>query len=304
MTHLAFALFVLVMSSRVAQAEPTAQALYEEGVRAYGAGDFATACPKFKESFEKDRQPAPLFMSAKCEEKVGHIATALLSFEEVLRLGGLEPELQAQAAQAVSSLGPRVPRLGLVRGKAPPTAVAKLDGAVFRIDGRPEPIDPGEHELQVTAPGHEPRATRFSIREAEQKSVEIEVGAAIPGAPKDDGGGPAQEVAPDVTPLWIGGGVAAGVGVIGFVVAGVTGGLILDACDGDLACPVPEDQRPDGLVIGNYVGWGVGIAGVLTGGALMIAAGVRAGSGEAAAATSLRLTAGPGDVGVALRAGF
>ncbi len=288
-----------------AQAAPTAQTLYDEGVAAYGKGDFATACPKFKASYDADKQPAPLFMLAKCEEKTGKIGSALVHFEEVLRVGGLENELRDQAARSVNDLAVRAPRLSLKRGSAPAAATAKVDGVIFTIDGRPEPIDPGEHEIEVTSPAHEPKTTKITIKEGDKLDVEISVGAPLPTP--EPVKPPVREAPPpkDVTPFLIGGGVAAGVGVIGFVIAGVTGGMILSECDGDLACPNrEEDFDSGGLVIGNYVGFAVGGVGVATGAVLFIVAAVQSGEVETQEPAPVQPIAGPGDAGLGVRLAF
>ncbi len=295
----------VVAISTTALAQTPGQALYDEGVKAYSAGDLATACPKFKASFEADRVAAPLFMLAKCEEKSGKIGSALTHYEEVMRLGGLEPELRDQAARSLNDLAPRAPKLSLKRGSAPAAAVAKLDGVVYTIDGRPEPIDPGEHELVVTSPAHEPKTITFTVKEGEERTLAIEVGKELPKpppppvAPKAEG--------PDTTPLWIGGGVAAGIGVVGFIVAGITGGVILGGeCDGDLSCPKREEGlETSGLVISNYVGWGVGGAGVATGAILFIVAAVQGGEAEPeGTSTGVRVTSGPAPIGLGIRATF
>ncbi|NUO52258.1 MAG: hypothetical protein HOV80_25675 [Polyangiaceae bacterium] len=304
---LLLSLLCALPASAFAQTTPSAQSLYDEGVTAYGKGDFATACPKFKASYDADKQPAPLFMLAKCEEKTGKIGSALVHFEEVLRVGGLENELRDQAARSVNDLAVRAPRLTLKRGTAPAAATAKVDGVLFTIDGRPEPVDPGEHQIEVSAPTHEQKTTKITIKEGDKLDIEITMGAPLPStgpvAPP-----PVREAPPqkDVTPLLIGGGVAAGVGVIGFVIAGVTGGMILSECDGDLACPNrEEDFDSGGLVIGNYVGFAVGGVGVATGAVLFIVAAVQSGTTEASVeAARVQPVAGPGDAGVGVRIAF
>lgn len=314
MRHLVILLALLVWvlpTALFAQSTPTAQSLYDEGVAAYGKGDFATACPKFKASFEADKQPAPLFMLAKCEEKTKMIGSALVHFEEVLRVGGLEPELRDQAARSVNDLAVRAPRLTLRRASAPQAATAKVDGAVFTIDGRPEPIDPGDHEIVVSSPTHEPNTIKLTIKEGEKLTIDLVVGALLPTPEPTPSPVRATPEPTDVTPLLIGGGLAAGVGVIGFVVAGVTGGMILSECDGDVACPNrDEDFDSGGLVIGNYIGWAVGGVGVATGAALFIVAAVQSGSSEgqpepgAAAKARVQPVAGPGDAGLGIRIAF
>jgi hypothetical protein len=202
-------------------------------------------------------------MLAKCSEKSGNIATALARYEQVLKLGGLKDALKAEAAEAVTRLGPKVPQLVVKQGLAPSSAVAKIDGRPIVADETPRAIDPGRHELRVEAPGFAPHAESFSAQEGRTSVVTLKLGEAV-AEPEDRSG------------LWIGGFASAGVGLLGFVGAGVTGGVILDACGGSLACEERSTtgEPSDGLAVGNAVAWGVGIAGAGVGVALLIYAGV------------------------------
>jgi hypothetical protein len=292
------------VAARAASAQDVAagQSLYEAGVKAYADGDLAHACPSFQQSFAADRQPAPLFMLAKCEEKQGRIASALDHFEEVLRLGGLEPELRDQAAQSVTRLGPRVPRVTLMRGAAPAAAVAKIDGVVVAIEGRPVPLDPGEHELVVEAAERAPFIQKFTTVESESKSLEVQVGAPLPKKPDERPATPPTAVAAeaDSSGLWIGAAIAGGVGLAGFVLAGVTGGIILDDCGGSLGCVGRTADSPsDGLLGANYAGWGLGAVGITTGAVLLVVA-ATSGSGDTSPpqAGGLRLVPGPAPLGL------
>ena len=66
-------------------------------------------------------------------------------------------------------------------------------------------------------------------------------------------------------PLLIAGSVVGGVGVLGLVGFGVTGGLMLSSC-GDLGnCPTSERDSVDALGAANAATLGIGIAGVVTG---------------------------------------
>jgi hypothetical protein len=287
------------------------ESLYEAGVQAYAQGDLATACPSFKQSFEADAQSAPLFMLAKCEERQGRIASALDHFEQVIQRGGLDPELTSQAANAVVALSPRVPRVTITRGAAPASAVAKVDGVIFTVDARPIPIDPGAHELLVVSPAHAPRTETFTIKESESLTVEMKVGAPLavdappPRVPRNS---PPAEGSDG---LWIAGWTVGGIGLAAFAVAGVTGGLILDACEGSIGCEgrTPDDPG-DGLLVANGVGWGVGIAGVATGATLLIIAAVADsevesdGQSQNVDAPALSLVSGPGDAGAGLVVSF
>jgi hypothetical protein len=286
---------------RAEEPAPQGQRLYDEGVAAYTAGDLQVACPKFKASFEADRRAPPLFMLAKCEERQGRAATALDHYEEVIRMGGLEAELLEQAAQSVSRLGPIVPKIKLERGGAPAGAVAKVDGALVAV-GPAVRLDPGEHTLLVEAPGRAPRSTTFTLKESDDKTIELRVGDAL-GPPEGAGGGEARapESASDPS-LWIAGGVVGGVGVASFVVFAATGGVILDQCGGDLGCPerARTDAPSDELAIANQATFWIGAAGTGAGIALLVAAAVT----DDAEAKTATLGPGPCPLGVGVTWAF
>ncbi len=59
-----------------AEKAASAQALYDEGLRLMGVGEFAAACPKFAASQKLDPAMGTKFRLADCYEKIGKTASA------------------------------------------------------------------------------------------------------------------------------------------------------------------------------------------------------------------------------------
>src|ERR1700730_549602 len=80
----------LLACARIASAQAparnpaAAQALYDEARQLVSAGDFAHACPKFKESYRIDPGGGTLLHLADCYEKQGKTALAWSTFKEAL----------------------------------------------------------------------------------------------------------------------------------------------------------------------------------------------------------------------------
>lgn len=289
----------LLSSPALAQDTARGEELYQAGVQAYAAGDLTTACPRFEASFAADRQAAPLFMWAKCAHKEGKLASALERYEEVLRLGGLDDRLRDEAAKAVSELGPRVPKLELVRGEVSPEAIVRVDGVVAAASGKPISLDPGPHTLRVELAGHEPFESTVTLEESKTSRFELRLGAPLaPTAAPADG---AAQGSSSHDALVTAGFVAGGLSLAGFALGGVTGGMILGACDGSLGCATRTDDEPGtGLLVANGVGFGLGIAGAATSAVLFVLAATSDDGAELAARLPLA-SAPEGSVGLGFR---
>lgn len=290
----------LLSSPALAQDTARGEELYQAGVQAYAAGDLATACPRFEASFAADRQAAPLFMWAKCAHKDGKLASALERYEEVLRLGGLDDRLRDEAAKAVTELGPKVPKLELVRGEVSPEAIVRVDGVVVAASGRPISLDPGPHTVRVELAGHEPFESTVTLEASKTSRFELRLGAplATTNTTRSAGGADGSS---SHDALVTAGFVAGGVSLAGFALGGVTGGMILGACDGSLGCATRTDDEPGtGLLVANGIGFGLGIAGAATSAVLFVLAATSDDGAELAARLPLA-PAPPGSVGLGLR---
>jgi hypothetical protein len=210
-----------------------AEALFREGKRLMGAGNYAEACPKIAESQRLDPGAGTLLNLAACHEAEGKIATAWAEYGEAASLArrdGRADREQFASAHALA-LEPKLPRLALeISAEA-----AALTSLEIRIDdvivGRvawsvPGPIDPGAHVITASAAGKKPfrsevqvPATPDVLKVAVAGLEDAPVAAAAPAA------GPAASTAPgaDRAPASSGNGRTVGiaVGAAGLVAIGV-----------------------------------------------------------------------------------
>ncbi|WP_437959830.1 hypothetical protein WME76_09405 [Sorangium sp. So ce119] len=206
-----------------ARAEPTAadrqtaRTLLIEGRKKRDAGDVAGAREDFQAAHALVRVPTTGLDLARADEALGRLIEARETAYEVvhLPLGKEEPaaftQARAAAAALVEQLEARIPSLVLrVEG-------ASLDRIEARVDGQPIPraalpyprkLNPGRHEVVVTAPGFRTERQEVTLKEAERAPVEVRI-ALVPGSatePAPGGvepppaGAPAEPRAP--VPLW------------------------------------------------------------------------------------------------------
>jgi nucleoid-associated protein YgaU len=158
-----FCLVSCALSARAAQAQNSntalSESLFQQGKQLSAAGNFAEACPKFAASYKLDPATGTLLNLGACEESLGKTATAWAHFNDAL--GAARRDQVASRVQyaegRIKSLEARLIRLQInvpPRSDVPGLEV-KLDGEVLSsvAFGMPNPIDPGHHTLDMSAPG-------------------------------------------------------------------------------------------------------------------------------------------------------
>ncbi|WP_437680805.1 hypothetical protein [Sorangium sp. So ce131] len=238
------ALAVLSMAGALpARAEPsaadrqTARTLLIEGRKKRDAGDVAGARADFQAAHALMRVPTTGLDLARADEALGHLIEARETAYEVVHLprGAQEPaaftQARAAAAEMVERLDARIPSLVLHIEGAPAAEVEA------RVDGQPIPpaalayprkLNPGRHEVVVTAPGFRTERRDVELKDAELAPVEVHV-ALVPGrsAPPEGVQGPLPPEAPPrdtraPVPTWAwaagGVGIAALAGSVAFAV--------------------------------------------------------------------------------------
>ncbi|MBI4703982.1 MAG: hypothetical protein HY744_22975 [Deltaproteobacteria bacterium] len=199
-TALALGAALLVARPSLGQLSAAAEALFDEGREAMAAGAYATACAKFHESDRIDSAPGTKLNLGECELKRGRIATAWELFRAVsAQVPPGDPRL-ALAQRRAAELEPRLPRVvfGLLPGSPANTTVrfgtAELGAGSF---GLLLPVDPGTHQLVVSAPGHESRTFTLRIGEAERSEIKVGPGPkGAPAAPSGSGAARGPEAGP------------------------------------------------------------------------------------------------------------
>jgi hypothetical protein len=178
---------VCALSTRIAAAQPVskdsamAETLFEEAKKRMESGDYANACPKLAESYRLDPGSGTLTALALCHEQLGKTATAWAEFIEVVteaQQGG-RADREKFARKHVSALEPHLSRLTI--SVAPETA--RLPDVQVRRDhavvgaaawGVSSPIDPGDHVIEASAPGHLVWSTRVTIgQDGDKQSVAV-----------------------------------------------------------------------------------------------------------------------------------
>jgi hypothetical protein len=289
----AMALMVLLqpMSSEAQQQgdATTAQALFKEARAELSRGEVAAACAKFEESLRLEPTLGTKLNLAACEEQLGHLMRAWRYWNEAIEeLRRTNDNRLRFAESRASALDRRLPRLVLRRAEGAPAGTSvKRDGVELKEPsfGTPLPIDPGDHVLEIAAPGHRDSRRAFRISEGERLQVDVAPGPADESRPTSTGaplavrsGAPRERARPSASASGDGPGpsrtigwIVTGVGVVGLAAAGVTGVMALEAqrtVDAD--CPSTQCTTVEGydaarqgktLLVLNAMAWAVGIVG-------------------------------------------
>ncbi|HMI83237.1 MAG TPA: hypothetical protein VK550_04035 [Polyangiaceae bacterium] len=152
-------------------------------------GKFAEACPKLQESQRLDPGSGTLLNLAVCFERQGRIATAWTKFIEAMTTASAGNQLERArfARELASKLLPLVPKIviNVPAGEATAGLEVKRDG---NLVGQPQwgvavPVDPGEHQITVSAPNRTPWETKLIVKPNGQSlTISVPVLAALSGS--------------------------------------------------------------------------------------------------------------------------
>jgi hypothetical protein len=187
---------VLVSPSRGRGAEPsaadkaTATQLFREGRALLEQGRTGQACRKLEESQRLDPGGGTLLNVALCHEREGRTATAWAEFTEALGIARRDNRpLRIEFARThIAQLESMLSRLSI---EVPPAAdlpdleIRRDGGVVGRAAwGSPVPVDPGDHLIEVAAPGKVAWKQVVSLGpNTDSKSIVV---PALPDAPAMD----------------------------------------------------------------------------------------------------------------------
>ncbi len=286
-----------------------AESLFQQGRELLVQGKTAEACPKFAESHRIEPATGTLLGLAMCHEQEGKLATAWAEYTEVAaaaRRDGQEERVEFAENKAKELEG----RLSTLTIQVP-DQVAEIEGIEVKRNGVAlgegawnvaSPIDGGQHQIEVTAPGKQPWKVNVTVS-IENDAARVAV-AVLPDAPKeatvDERSVAADDskstTAPPATPRepeypstqqWVGIGVAGG----GVVSLAVGGGFLLaalgnnsdseDDCNGNECGPDGFQARQDARDQGNMATvFGIAGAVLLGAGATLYFTGEDTGAGE------------------------
>jgi hypothetical protein len=145
-----------------------ADALFNAAKALTDAGQYADACAKFAESKRLAPGLGVTLYLADCYEHIGRTASAWTEFLDAEGLARQRNDKRADVAhQRAQALEPKLDRLTItVAPTVPQTGLSILrDGvAVPREElGAAVPVDPGDHAIVVSAPGHAARTLNAHV---------------------------------------------------------------------------------------------------------------------------------------------
>lgn len=257
-----------------------AEALFQEGRLLMGQGKTEQACPKFAESQRLDPSIGTLLNLALCHDRSGKTASAWAAYKEV----ALDAKRAGQGQRAFFAAN-RARQLETSLSKVRIELAEPIAGITVTIEDHELteaalqtalPLDPGTHDIEVSAPGHEAHRQTIELPKGKgEMVVSIPALEPLPPPPPPPAPVPIEEDEPgevEISPLvWVGSGVAA----TGLLVGAVAGGLSLskagefrDACPTDPCHPSLMDLHGEATTLANVsnVGFVFAGAGLIVGG--------------------------------------
>lgn len=281
----------LPLTSHVAHADPsaadkeTARALMAEGRKKRDLGDQKGALEAFRAAHKIMGVPTTGLEVGRTEAALGLLLEARDTLLSVTRIpvkpGEPEPiaKARAEAQTLFDELAPRIPSVKLVVKGAAEGAPSRVffDGveASGGVLGVPRKMNPGDHEVAVRI-GDVERKTTFSLKDGEQRDVELEFGDAKPTMPIEQPK-PKPESHGTNPLVFVGFGLA-GVGVIAGSVTGLLHlsktSSLKDRCPGGQCPPDTHADYDSAQRLGTLstvsfivagVGAGIGVLGLALG---------------------------------------
>ena len=225
-----------------------AESLFNAAKALLDAGQNADACAKFAESKRLAPGLGVTLYLADCYERIGRTASAWTEFRSAEGLARERNDKRAEVARGrAQTLEPRLDRLTITVAPTVPQAGLQIlrDGAVVSAEewGLAVPVDPGDHVVVVSSPGHpqrtiaahvgpesadvdgEDRSPRRRARPGDGVRAGDGTRSASASAPASAPASASHSSAPSdpgATRRWIGIGVG-GAGVVGVVLGAVFG---------------------------------------------------------------------------------
>lgn len=176
--------FVLDPSRAAAQSTSVdhiaAETLFTDARALMREGRYAEACPMLADSQRLNAGIGTLLNLALCYRQIGKTASAWLTYREAAAAASSAGQWQraTYARKQAAELEPRLSKLVLEI-----SSEVRKSNLEIRLDGQivPDgawtswiPLDPGEHVLQVVAPGKQPRSTTIVSGQQSPLHVRIE----------------------------------------------------------------------------------------------------------------------------------
>jgi hypothetical protein len=159
-----------------------ARQLFHEGDELQRAGKFVEALDKFQRAQQVFSAPTNVLRIAECDAALGHLVASAEAYRALVRTPlppGSPAAFQAAVDQARGELAqvePRVPRLVIELDPAgAPGPALEIDGQAVpaALLGEPFPLDPGAHDVRVSASGFVSAHQSVVLKERETRSLPV-----------------------------------------------------------------------------------------------------------------------------------
>jgi len=309
-----------------------AESLFNAAKALLEAGQNADACAKFAESKRLAVGLGVTLYLADCYERIGRTASAWTEFRSAEGLARQRGDRRAEVARGrAQAIEPKLDRLTIAVAPSVPRADLQVlrDGVAVPPEewGVAVPVDPGDHVVVASAPGHVQRTVAAHLGpEASTATVHIDrledapvaplpAVAVLPGpspetAPPAPGPSADGTSAPDWTRRWVGVGIG-GAGVVGIGVGAAFGWIAKSKLDesNDGPCDATDHCSTAGRTLRHDAGSAATVSTIaFAAGGAALAAGLviylTAPRGPASSGLALAPLASPGGGGGVLEGRF
>jgi hypothetical protein len=195
-----------IVCAGAASADPSkedvarADALFRAAQALLQAGQVSEACAKFGESYAIDPAPGALLNLGVCHDKEGKTASAYRELKQLAQAMSNsrnrdDKERLRFANETIAKIEPRLTRAAF---DVPAGTQVKLDGLMVDTS-QPQPIDPGDHNVELSAPGKVGKTTLWKVLPQPGTQVfkgDLGDATATPATPEAPAKGPEPAVAP------------------------------------------------------------------------------------------------------------
>lgn len=318
-----------------------ARAAATAGLRAYQEGRYQDAVDLCSRAEALMHAPTHLLLVARAQAKLGHLVEAQEAYFRIKRdqLPAGAPrafvEAQASAAEEQAALAPRIPTIKIaLEGATAKDVTLTIDGqnVSSAIVGLPKPVNPGQHTLTAHAPSAESETVTVTVPEGASQNTTLvlhSVGGATVAADTSQAPAPTAPPPPPEQPekgggsgLRVAGWVGVGIGAVGaalgtiFMIQNRSDVNDANALCNATGCPLSKKSQIDNYDSSasqastlGWVGYGVGVAGVGAGIAMLVMSGSHGAAPPSSGGDPVRTvraamvepTVGPTSVGLRVR---
>jgi tetratricopeptide (TPR) repeat protein len=155
-----------------AQNSAQAEVLYTEGQQLMRANKYAEACQRLTASFKLDPQPNTQLVQGTCFSKLGKIASAYNAFIDAASALPRGGDAQKYAADQAKALEAQLLKVKVqMQPVIPPGVAIRFDDETKTRDkdfvDLDIALDPGDHDLYITAPGKHDYTKHFNLGDKE-----------------------------------------------------------------------------------------------------------------------------------------